>query len=211
MLVELLAVASYAFFHTLTPGHSKTILLAAALAGTRRSIMLRFAAAFAAAHGLLMCLFVALGFLFKSALLGLVENVDWLVLNASLYVLAIATGYFVYTVYRQRRAAAEAEQEFEPGFLEKHPIASGLGLGCLPCPDSLGMGLIVPNLAGGAGSIAITLAVVWLVVAAVIVGIALAASFLPVERLTRRLSFPLWVPAAGAAAVCVAVIVYRMV
>ena len=56
MLADLPLVVWYSLIHVMTPGHSKTLLLAGALSGRGRRTMLQYALGFSAAHGLLMAL-----------------------------------------------------------------------------------------------------------------------------------------------------------
>ena len=96
MLADLPLVVYYSLVHVMTPGHSKTLLLAGALSGRERRTMLSYAFGFSLAHGFLMALAVAAGFAFKGFLAHLAGNHPDVILKTSLFVLALACCYFVY-------------------------------------------------------------------------------------------------------------------
>lgn len=211
MLSELIPVVYYSFFHTLTPGHSKTLLLAAVIAGKQRSALVRYTLGFSLAHGLAMVLAVAAGFLFKSVLINLSGNHPHLVVGVSIFVLALAGAYFALESLRIYKLGLREEPENIPaGFFDRRPFVTGLLVGVMPCPDIIGIGLVVPNLTIGRGLLVPSLLAVWLTVSASICALGLALTLLPIQRSARSLRLPEWFPAAASAGICGVVIAYRL-
>lgn len=211
MLADLPLVVWYSLIHVMTPGHSKTLLLAGALSGRGRRTMLKYALGFSAAHGLLMALAVACGFVFKGVLAHVAGNHPDLILKTSLFVLAVACCYFVYESWNiYTKNLSEEVHEPHQGWLEKHPVLTGMLAGSVPCPDTFGIALVVPNMVVGLGQVVPTLTVVWLTVSGAIFGMGAALTLLPVETSVKRFHVPEWFPAGASAAICMAVIVWRV-
>jgi len=208
---ELALVMYYSMIHVLTPGHSKTLLLAGALSGKGGATILRYALGFAAAHGAVMAAAVGGGFLFKSALANLAGNHPEVILRVSLFVLAVACLYFFWESWRIfSKNLSEEVHEPERGFLDKHPILTGAFAGAMPCPDVIGIALVVPNMVMGMGQVIPTLFVVWLTVCGAIFAMGAILALVPVKSSVERFPLPEWFPSGASAALCLAVIVYRV-
>lgn len=209
---ELALVAYYSMIHVLTPGHSKTLLLAGALAGKSRRTLLSYALGFALAHGVVMALAVAGGFLFKGALMTLAGEHPEVILRVSLFVLAVACVYFFYESWKIYSKNLTAEvHEPEQGFLDRHPVLTGALAGAMPCPDIIGIALVTPNMVSGMTHVVPTLLVVWFTVSAAIFVLGAALTLIPTQTTLNRFSIPAWFPAGASAALCLAVILYRTV
>lgn len=211
MFAELPLVVYYSLIHVLTPGHSKTLLIAGALSGRDRSTMIRYSLGFAIAHGMLMALAVAAGFLFKGVIAHIAGNHPEVILKTSLVILAIACCYFVYESWNIYLSHSQEEaHEPKPGWLEKHPTLTGMFAGMIPCPDTIGIALVVPNMVVGLGQVIPTLTVVWLTVGGAIFGMGAILTLLPIRSSVQRFRIPEWFPSGASAAVCLAVILYRV-
>jgi hypothetical protein len=209
---ELALVVYYSMIHVLTPGHSKTLLLAGALSGKGRPVLMRYAAGFGLAHGLTMALAVAIGFVFKGALLQLAGDHPDLILKISLFVLSIACLYFFFESWRiYSKNLEEDVHQPDKGFLDNHPMITGGLAGAMPCPDVIGIGLVVPNMLRGMGEVVPTLLVVWGTVSAAIFLMGLVLTLLPVKSSVDRFHLPEWFPSGASAALCLLVIAYRVV
>lgn len=212
MFGELALVVYYSMIHVLTPGHSKTLLLAGVLSGKGRPVLLRYAAGFGLAHGVVMALAVAFGFVFKGALLHFAGSHPDLILKISLFVLAVACVYFFFESWRiYAKDLKEEVHEPDKSFLDKHPLLTGGLAGAMPCPDVIGIGLVVPNMLRGMDQVIPTLFVVWATVSLSVFLMGLILTCVPVKSSVDRFHLPEWFPAGASAALCMLVIAFRVV
>ena len=203
-------IMSAAFLHTATPGHSKSLIVAAGLSGKQRKVILKYTAGFALAHGIMMVLAILAGFAFREILSHIAGHHSGLVMDLSIYALLIAASYFLFEAWRMSKNCTQKEAREPAGLFDRRPFGIGLLMGMIPCPDSIGLGLIAPSLASEPGYLLPAVIVVWATVSVTILGMGVMASLIPSRKSAQRFRIPAWGPSLASACLCIGVVLFRL-
>lgn len=132
-----LFLIGFSFSHVFFPGHPTPLLLATGGMSSRNAW--KFTWGIALAHGLLMALALAVGQIFLKALQEAWPAGKFWLSHLDIPLLLVLGFYMVRVAFKTGKDDAE---NFATKLNPKRPFLTGLAIGSIPCPDTIGYAMI---------------------------------------------------------------------
>jgi putative Mn2+ efflux pump MntP len=133
-----LFLLGFSFCHVFFPGHPTPLLLATGSMSSRNAW--KFTWGIALAHGLVMAVALATGQVFLKALQEIWPSGKFWLSHMDIPLLLILGFYMIREAFHKDDESETAG--FANKFNPKRPFATGLAIGSIPCPDTIGYAMI---------------------------------------------------------------------